>query len=257
MTVRRALVTAFIAVVGMAIAILEVASAGDGGLPRLTVSAASSLKGALTEYAEQFDDAEPRLSFAGSDELAAQIRQGARPDVYAAASLEIAEALHTEGLVEKPVVFATNRIVLAVPAGTTSVASLADLGRPGVTIAMGSPSVPAGAYTRELLARLGARMRARILANVRSHEPSVTGVIGKLTQAAVDAGFVYETDVVAAQGAVRAIELPEALQPSVTYAVAVVRNARQPRLAREFAAGLLTRSGRSALRAAGFEPPPR
>ena len=39
-----------------------------------------------------------RLSFAGSDELAAQIRQGVKPDVYAAANTKLPDALHEKGL---------------------------------------------------------------------------------------------------------------------------------------------------------------
>ena len=56
-----------------------------------------------------------RLSFAGSDELAAQIRQGVKPDVYAAANTKLPDALYDEGLLEQPVEFATNTFVLAVP----------------------------------------------------------------------------------------------------------------------------------------------
>ena len=43
--------------------------------------------------------------------------------------------------------------------------------------------------------------------NVRSEEPDVRGVVGKLTQEAADAGFVYKSDVEAAKGRLDAIEL--------------------------------------------------
>ena len=94
-----------------------------------------------------------RLSFAGSDELAAQIRQGVKPDVYAAANTALPEELHADGLLSEPVEFATNELVIAIPAGSTS-ARLADLRREGTKVAIGSESVPIGSYTRELLARL-------------------------------------------------------------------------------------------------------
>ena len=58
-----------------------------------------------------------RLSFAGSDELAAQIRQGVKPDVYAAANTRLPDELYDEGLLGEPVEFATNELVLAVPEG--------------------------------------------------------------------------------------------------------------------------------------------
>src|SRR3954471_23956062 len=101
----------------------------------LIVSAAASLKNAFTAYGKQFTTATARFSFAGSDELAAQIEQGVTPDVYAAANTKLPDELFAKGLVERPVVFARNRLVLAVPAGERKVASLADAGRPRVTLA--------------------------------------------------------------------------------------------------------------------------
>jgi molybdate transport system substrate-binding protein len=222
---------------------------GDGG--RLTVSAASSLKNALPEY-----QPEARYSFGGSDSLAAAIRAGARPDVFAAASTKLPAELYAARLVEKPVLFAGNRLVLAVPAGSTKVRSLADLEKPDVTIVAGSASVPVGTYTLDVLQRLPAAQSKRILANVRSKEPDVGGAIGKLTQGAADAGFVYATDVKATGGKLRAIDLPATLQPRVAYAAAVVKGTKRHDRAAKFISGLLTGDGRAALARAGFEPPP-
>ena len=91
---------------------------------------------------------------------------------------------------------------------------------------------------------------------MRSEEPDVAGITGKLTQGAVDAGFLYASDVRATDDKLRAIELPDALQPTVAYGVAVVKGAKQREQARAFVAGLLDGAGADALRAAGFEPPP-
>ena len=127
------------AVAALLVAALAVAGCGgDGGGKRgdLLVSAATSLKKAFAGYGEQFDAADVQFSFAGSDELAAQIRSGAKPDVFAAANTKLPQQLYAAGLVEKPVVFATNRLVVAVPAGSSKVRTVADLGKPGVTIAM-------------------------------------------------------------------------------------------------------------------------
>ncbi len=232
------------------------ALAGCGGTPELTVSAAASLNTAFTRYGEQFSAASARFSFAGSDELAAQIRQGVKPDVFAAANTKLPGELFAEGLVERPTVFAGNRLVLAVPAEDAEVSSLEDLEADGVTIAIGSQNVPVGSYTRAVLEQLPAARGEAILANVRSEEPDVGGITGKLTQGAVDAGFLYATDVRALDGALKAIDLPADLDPSVAYAVAVVKGAEQPEAARAFVAGLLDGAGAQALKAAGFEPPP-
>jgi molybdate transport system substrate-binding protein len=230
---------------------------GDGGddEPTLKVSAAASLKEAFTAYGRDLNGARAAFSFAGSDELAAQIRQGVKPDVFASANTKLPDQLHREDLVERPVDFTANRLVLAVPRGS-EVRSLAGAGGSGVKVAIGAEGVPVGDYTRQVLGRLGPAGR-RILRNVRSNEPDVKSIVAKLTQGGAGAGFVYVTDVRAARGALRAIALPSTAQPRVVYAAAVVEGAAHPEEARSFVEGLLRRSGRRALAAAGFEPPPR
>ena len=231
-------------------------SGGDStGKPRLVVSAASSMTEALTSCAKDYQDANVRLNFAGSDELAAQIRQGVPVDVYAAANTKLPDQLEQEGLLGEPVAFATNTLVLAVPADS-DIETLEQLTEPGVKIAIGSESVPIGSYTREVLSRLPADEEKAILANVRSNEPDVKGIVGKLTQGAADAGFVYVTDVNAAGDSLEAIDLPEKLQPQVTYAAGVVTKAKQPEAAADFVEGLREGTCADALQKAGFGPAP-
>jgi molybdate transport system substrate-binding protein len=229
--------------------------ASSGGKANLTVSAAASLKEAFTAYAQQFPQASVRYSFAGSDMLAAQIEQGVKPDVFASANTKLPDMLYAKGLVSKPVTFAANKLVIAVPA-TSKIKSVQDLEKPGTTIAIGSATVPIGSYTREVLAKLGSAGSKAILANVRSEEPDVSGIVGKLTQGAVDAGFTYVTDVKATKGALRAIPLPASVQPVVAYGVAIVKGGPHPDQAKAFISGLLNGNGQTDLRNAGFLPPP-
>jgi molybdate transport system substrate-binding protein len=230
-------------------------SSGGGDKPRVVVSAASSLKDALTTCARDYAVADLRLQFAGSDELAAQIRQGAPVDVFAAASTKLPDALAGEGKLETPVEFATNRLVLAVPSGSDKVTSLADLEEPGVKLVIGAEGVPVGDYTRGVLEQLGAERSDTILANVRSNEPDVKGVVGKLTQGAADAGFVYISDVEATDGKLKAIDLPSDLDATATYAAGVVNGAREPEAAEAFVDDLLAGGCHDALIAAGFGEP--
>jgi molybdate transport system substrate-binding protein len=230
---------------------------GSGSTP-LVVSAAASMKEALTACAPAFDraqDASVKQSFAGSDELAAQIRQGAKVDVYAAANTKLPDQLHADGFLGTPVKFATNELVLAVPEGSR-IGSIDDLAEPGTKLVIGSASVPIGSYTRDTLAKLPPAKTKAILANVRSHEPDVKGIVGKLTQGAADAGFVYVTDVNATNGALKAIKLPEQLEPQVVYEAGVVSEAKQPELAEKYVAGLTHGACAGALRRAGFGPAP-
>jgi molybdate transport system substrate-binding protein len=230
----------------------EHSSAGGG---EVVVSAATSLTLAFGDYGTSFTGADAQFSFAGSDELAAQIRAGAKPDVFASANTKLPDELFNADLVEKPVVFAANRLVLAVPKDS-ELRSLADLTKGDVSLAVGAKDVPVGSYTRKVLGRLDAQEEKQILANVRSEEPNVGGIAAKLTQGAADAGFLYVTDVTATNGRLKAIELPAKLQPQVAYGVAIVKGARHRAAARRFIDGLLKGAGADALREAGFEPPP-
>ncbi len=230
-------------------------SGGGGEKPQIVVSAASSMKEALTACAKDFPDATVRLQFAGSDELAAQIRQGVPVDVFAAANTKLPDELAAEGKLQEPVVFATNQLVLAVPADGAKVDSLEALERPGVTLVIGAEGVPVGDYTRAVLERLGAERSEAVLANVRSNEPDVKGIVGKLIQGAADAGFVYASDVKASGGELRAIELPAELEPTATYGAGVVEAAKQPDAAEAFVDDLLAGGCHDALLAAGFGEP--
>jgi molybdate transport system substrate-binding protein len=240
------------------VTLLVAAAAGCGGSDpqTLRVSAAASLKPAFENYATAtFPDDDISQSFAGSDQLAAQIEQGAKPDVFASANTEYPQELYAKGLLEKPVVFASNRLVLAVPAAS-DIQELADGARSGTSVVIGDPDVPIGSYTREVLGRLPKSESSAILANVRSQEPDVSSIVGKLTQGAADAGFVYVTDVRAAGGQLKAIQLPDSLQPEVAYGIGVVKDAPDPELAKEFVEGVEPGgSGVRYLQQAGFLPP--
>jgi molybdate transport system substrate-binding protein len=251
---RRRIVPALIAA---ALAVAGCGGSGSGGgKPTLVVSAASSLRNALTSYGDHFKPATVRLSFGGSDELAAQIRAGGKVDVFAAANTKLPDQLFTEGRVEQPVKFTANRLVLAVPAHSSRVKSLDDLVKPNTKVAIGAAGVPVGSYTRQVLSALPSVEDNRILANVKSEEPDVAGIVGKLTQGAVDAGFVYVTDVQAAKGSLRAIQLPAKLQPTVVYEAAIVKGTKDHAAAQKFLDGLVHGAGRQALHRAGFLPLP-
>jgi molybdate transport system substrate-binding protein len=241
----------------LAVALLAVGCGGDEPAaderPRLIVSAAASLTDPLTACSREFEGADVRLSFGGSDELAAQIRQGVRPDVFAAANTRLPEELASEDLLETPVEFATNELVMALPPDEREIERVEDLAAPGVRLVIGAETVPVGSYTRDVLGRLPDRVREQILGNVRSEEPDVRGVVGKLTQGAADAGFVYLTDLT---GDLTAVELPPELQPTVAYGAGVVEGTEQQELAQRYLDGLTDGPCADALREEGFGPPP-
>jgi molybdate transport system substrate-binding protein len=214
----------------------------------LTIFAAASLSVVFPHL-----DHAPRYQFAGSDQLAFQIAQGARADVFAAASPKQPQALYAHGLCSKPRVFATNRLVLIVPRSNPAhIHSVYDLRRRGIRLVVGTQGVPVGDYTRKLLAKL--RLTA-VLKQVVSYEDDVKLVTAKVALGEADAGFVYRTDVKPVAGQVRSISVPAKAQPPVRYELCVVRGARHPALAASFVRQVLAARGRARLVAAGFGLP--
>jgi molybdate transport system substrate-binding protein len=230
----------------------------------LRVFAASSLKEVFPKLAEAFsaanEGARVEFSFAGSDELATQIQEGAQADVYAAASTKYPDALAADGEVDKPVPFTTNTLVLATPSGSTGVTDLASLAKPGVKLVIGAAGVPVGDYTRKVLpaldASLGAGWSADVMKNVVSEEQNVKGIVAKLQSGDADAGFVYVTDVKAAGDALTEIPIPDDASPTATYPIAVVSKSEAKDLAQRWIEFVLSAEGQTVLEEAGFGEAP-
>jgi len=215
----------------------------------ITVFAASSLTQVLPKI-----DPGPRYSFGGSDALALQIRNGAPADVFASASPVQAKTLYREELVLRPQVFATNRLTVIVPSGNPArIRSVFDLRRRGLKIVIGDAQVPIGAYTRTVLARLG--VAKAVLKNVVSLENDAKGVVTKVVLRQADAGFVYATDARAASKRVATVQIPPRAQPNVEYSIAVVADSGNRGAAQAFVRRVLSATGRTQLRRAGFGVP--
>jgi molybdate transport system substrate-binding protein len=215
--------------------------------PHITVLAASSLSDVLPQI-----DRGPRYSFAGSNVLAAQLQQGAPADVFASANTKLPQQLYVQGLVLKPVVFTRNELVLVVPrANPAHIDSVSDLRRDGTKLVVAGAAVPAGAYTLQVLEALG---QTAVLQNAVSQESDVRDVVAKVALGEADAGFVYATDARAARGRVLVIRLPESAQPTVAYAVAIVKATRHRAAAQAFVNELVRKPAQAKLAAAGFLP---
>ena len=230
------------------------APAGNEGRT-VTVFAAASLKAPFTALAEQFEAANPgttvTFSFAGSSDLATQISQGAPADVFASADANTMARLSGAGLVEgSPRDFASNVLTIAVPPGNpASVASFADLARPGVRTVICAAQVPCGAAAKAVGQDTGVTLTPV------SEESSVTDVLGKVISGEADAGLVYVTDVLAARGKVQEIPGPESARAVNTYPIAAVRTGQHKELAATFIEAVMGTDGQQLLRGAGFGTP--
>lgn len=234
--------------------------------PILTVLAAASLTESFGQLARRYEAAHPGtrvvLSLGASSTLAQQAAAGAPADVLATASPASMEQAAQAGVLAGAAVdFAQNRISLVVPAANRAgIHTLADLTRPGVTLARCADQVPCGAAALDVLGKAGIDVVAA------SRESDVKAVLTKLTLGEVDAGFVYATDLAAAQSAgtagaagtgsaLVAIPLPPQLGGHTAYRIARLAAAPNPAGAQAFVALVRSAEGQGVLRAAGFEPP--
>jgi molybdate transport system substrate-binding protein len=216
----------------------------------LTIYAAAS----LTEVFSSYDRAQ-HYSFAGSNALETQIRNGAPADVFASAAPLNTQRLFQAGLVEKPVTFTTNRLVLIVPkSNPADLHSVYDLRRKPVKLVIAGAAVPVGGYTRTVLRKLGL---TSVLSKVVSQESDVKAVTGKVALGQADAGFVYATDARPVSGDVTVIRIPGWAQPRIRYEIAVVAKSPNKTAARAWIKGVLSAKGQAALRQAGFLPLPK
>jgi len=201
----------------------------------------------MQRYREQHPGMEFELSFAGSQALATQIEEGAPASLFISANPVQAERLVAAGLAEQPTVIAENRLVIAVredaPWRTVEELAAAD-----VLIAMGTSSVPVGALTQSALDRLDPSVATALRAKVVTLDPGVRFVLSRVELGAADAGFVYDTDLVAAP-ALRAIELPRETPRNQYVAVLVTAGDGRAAAVLEF---LLGEEAQTLLREAGF-----
>ena len=223
------------------------AAAQAGHRATLNVFAAASLTDAFPKI-----DKAPHYQFAGSNALAAQIRQGAPADVFASANMTLPQQLNTAGLCSKPVVFTRNTLVLIVPkANPANLHSVYGLKRAGIKLVIAAQGVPVGSYTLQILKNMNL---SSVLSNVVSRETDVREVLAKVALGEADAGFVYSTDAKTVPGKVTVIKVPAWAQPKVQYGVCVVTKSSNKADAQRFVNRLVGKAGQKTLISYGFLP---
>ena len=239
----------------------------DTGEP-LTVYAAASLAAAFDEIGEGFEAAQTggqvRFNFAGSQQLAQQIAQGAPADVFASADEAQMEVAIESGRVEagKVEVFANNRLVVIYPPGNPAgITSLGDLGQPDLQVVLANPAVPVGHYAQEFLDRAsvqaayGEDFKTRVSQNVVSYEENVKAVVSKVALGEADAGIVYTSDISPGDaGDLGALEIPDPLNVVARYFIAPLEDSPQPGVASDFIAFVLSSQGQDILAQFGLIP---
>ena len=244
---RKRLTVVVLALVALATSASATAAGSQSA--SLTIYAAAS----LTDVFRAFDPA-PRYSFAGSNTLETQIRNGAPADLFASAAPLNTQRLYKQGLVQKPVTFTSNRLALIVPSSNPAgITSVYDLKRKPVKLVVAGAAVPVGAYTRTVLRKMGL---SSVLSKVVSQETDARAVTSKVALGQADAGFVYVTDARAVADRVKVVRIPAWAQPRVRYEIAVVSSSTRKAAAQAWVKTLLSARGQAALKEYGFLPLP-
>ena len=212
-------------------------------------SLTDSFKALGAAFQRQHAGVAVQFNFAGTPTLVTQIEQGAKADVFASADMTNMEKLKGEGFTSgSPQVFAHNALEIVVaPGNPKGITSLADLAKPGVIYISEAPTVPAGKYSLQALAKAGVQVTPRSL------ETDVKSVISKIELGEADAGIVYATDVKAAGSKVQGVPIPDRYNVVATYPLVEVRGAANPNAAMAFIAYALSPAGQSTLASFGFQ----
>jgi len=243
------------------------ARAADAGRSALHVFAAASLSDAFAEIGHQLEQQRPglsvRINYAGSQQLAAQLEQGAVADVFASADDRWMAYVKDRGLLAaEPAWFARNRLVVIVPKSNPArIGKIQDLAKSGVKLVVGTDAVPVGHYSRLALRNLAKtpgfapEFATRALQNVVSEEENVKGVVSKVQLGEADAGMVYRSDVTPALARyVRVFELPEGANVIATYPMALIKDGAAPDAAKAFMDLVLSADGQRILERHGLMP---
>ncbi len=237
------------------LAVLFVLAASRVDAETVSVFAAASLSEAFKTIGADFEAAHPgtkvELNFAGSSTLARQIDEGAPADVFAAADDENMQKVVAAGDVGgAPQPFVRNRLTIIVPKGNPKhVASLADLGRSGLTIALAAPAVPVGRYALQAFEKAG------VTAPAGTNEADVKAVVTRVAMGEADAGVVYTTDVAAGGDEIERVAIPEAHNVVARYPIAALKGAPNAAGAHDFVAYVLSPPAQRVLAGVGFLSP--
>jgi len=221
--------------------------------PELVVSAAASMKDALTaigrDYSEQNPGIKLSFNFGSSGALKQQIEQGAPVDLFISADDITIDDLAKVKLIdnESRRVIAENVLVLIVPRDSKlPVKGFNDVSSAAVAhVAIGGPTVPAGMRAEEVFTKLGIWEKIKSKA-VRGKD--VREVLTQVELGNAEAGVVYRTDAVVSNKVRVVATAPASMHKPIRYPLAVVTDSKSKAHAQAFADFLTGKDAKVTLR---------
>lgn len=223
----------------------------------LIMGAASSLTEPLNELSELYASktgVRPQISFASSGTLRKQAEEGAPFDLLLLASTSDLDVLSDAGLLlqasrrdllSNQICFITTH--LEIPA---TLETLPDLLKASERITMGDPSsVPVGKYAAQSLESLGL---SQLIEDKKLYAKDARQVLQYLNSGAVDAGFVFATDVALLEIEGSKLVLPDHTHQPILYPAALLSDNPEAAAFLEF---LSSEEGISVFKSYGFSIP--
>lgn len=252
-------IAAWCVVAGLGLFLAQSRVAAEPAAQQITVSAAASLKDAITAIDQDFHRAHPDIdvtpNFGGSGTLQLQIEQGAPVDVFISAAPQQMDALAAKNLLlpGTRVDLLKNELVLIAPKSSSVVKGFDDLKKPEVrVIAVGDPrSVPAGTYARQVLTALA---MYDALKSKMTFATDVRQVLADVETGSAEAGLVYATDAAISSNVRVVADAPAGTHQPIIYPAAVLQASMNPQAGRAFVHYLSSPSARAVFAKYGFRP---
>ena len=199
----------------------------------VVVFAAASLKTALDEVAAEFEASTGHsvtISYAGSNQLAKQIIEGAPADIFLSAAVNWMDAVDQAGLVavgQRRDLWGNDLVLIAHGTGARPVAIgpeldlVALLGGGMLSMAM-VDAVPAGQYGKQSLEALGLWAVAEPLV---AQSENVRAALALVATGEASYGIVYASDAVAGDNVTVVGQFPETSHAPITYPAALLTGA--------------------------------
>lgn len=220
--------------------------------PSLVLYAGAMLRPAIDDTVAAFEKREGvsvTRVYNGCGILVAQMKAGARPDLYFACDQEFMEQV--KDLFEKPQDVSINQLVILVPKGNPhGIRALRDLSKPGLRVGVGHEKQCAlGALTKETL--IQSKLYQEVMKNVVVQSPTGDLLVNQLRVKSLDVVIAYVSNRARAEHELDAfpIDIPCAL---AVQPCAVSRETARPQLAGRLLEAFRTATSRRRFETEGF-----
>ncbi len=229
----------------------------------ITVFAAASLKGALTDIVNKFMEENKNIkvitNFAGSQTLKTQIQEGADVDIFISANDKQFDPIKDAGLITEKKVLLTNKLAIAVPAeNKAGIKELGDLSKEGTLLVIGNKDVPFGQYTRDIIGKYqddgNDGYVDAFMKNVVSEVDAVDKIKPVLVLGEADGSIVYKSDISKADRKdITLIEIPDKYNVIASYPYGILKANADKDAVKLFEAYLTGDKGTAVLKEYGFD----